>query len=130
MGATIAPNFNSQPVAWTRVECEDCHTFIHWQFEERYEAMRCECPNCNGLTTWPEFYPTEFKWESASWRYGHLYSVLTELELLKGEEDYWGTVDPEYIITNLHKLTDPNDRETLSKIANLAIKLKVDITWG
>ena len=127
MGATIQPDFERKPVAWTKVQCESCGKVYTWSFEERhtaYEQMTCFCGD---MLPWPDFYPTEFQWEEVSWTYTNTFAVLEQMGIVP---DYCGRVSTAHIFSNAHRIIDPHRREAIWRIAELASRLQVDITWG
>lgn len=128
MGATIQPAFERKPVAWTKVQCENCSQVYTWSFETRHdEAYEQTYCSCGYVLPWPNFYPTEFKWEEASWTYGNVFTVLEQLGVVP---DYCGRVSTSYVLRNAHRIIDPVRREAIWRIAELASRLQVDITWG
>ena len=129
MGATIQPDYQRSRVQWARTSCR-CGSEKLLSYEEYvYDHNSLDC-SCGWMYELPEFYPTEFKWEEASWTYSHIFRVLKELGIQLSDDQYDGFLDPSFVLRHLHKVTSMNDRETMANIAQLAVKLGVNIFWA
>jgi len=69
--------------------------------------------------------------DRASWTYGHFDHVLRELGLPSAEESDWaGSMDPEHLVQNLHKIVNADDREFIAEIAIDSLKSGSSISWS
>lgn len=130
MGATIHPDFQRRRVEWARTSCSHCGAEKLMSYEEyvsSYDPLDC---TCGYFYFYPEFYPTEFQWQEASWTYSHIYHVLQELGIPVVNDQYSGILDPSFVIKNLYKVTSTSDRDAMADIAMLAVKLGVNIFWA
>ena len=69
--------------------------------------------------------------DRASWTYGHFDHVLRALGLPSPEESDWaGSMDPEHLVQNLHKIVNADDREVIAEIAIESLRSGSSISWS
>ena len=68
--------------------------------------------------------------DRASWTYSHFDYVLCQLGLPSAEESDWtGSMDPEHLVQNLHKIVNADDREFIAEIAIESLRSGSSISW-
>ena len=69
--------------------------------------------------------------DRASWTYSHFDYVLCQLGLPSAEESNWaGSMDPEHLVQNLHRISDQGDRGVMAEIAIDSLKSGSSISWS
>jgi hypothetical protein len=68
--------------------------------------------------------------DRASWTYSHFDYVLCQLGLPSAEESDWaGSMDPEHLVQNHHKIVNADDREFIAEIAIESLRSGSSISW-
>jgi hypothetical protein len=68
--------------------------------------------------------------DRASWTYSHFDYVLCQLGLPSAEESDWaGSMDPEHLVQNHHKIVNADDRGFIAEIAIESLRSGSSISW-